>query len=65
MRRTPPPVGILALSLVLTAAAVAAAPVSPTVALEPCAVPGLEEKARCGGLDVYENRASRAGRRRF
>ena len=31
--------------------------------LEPCELPGTSEPARCGSLEVYENRAARSGRR--
>ena len=31
--------------------------------LTPCQLPGLEREARCGTLEVYENRAARAGRK--
>jgi pimeloyl-ACP methyl ester carboxylesterase len=63
MRRPPPFANILALFLLSAAAAIAAAPNSRPLTLAPCAVPGLPEKARCGGLEVYENRASRTGRK--
>ncbi len=61
MRR--PPAAALALPLFLAAATLAAAPVSRSLTLTPCAVPGLEEKARCGGIEVWENRSSRSGRK--
>ena len=34
-----------------------------SLALSPCAVPGTAEPARCGALEVFENRAARSGRR--
>lgn len=42
------------------------APASPApgrVDLAPCRLPGLEREARCGTLEVYEDRAARAGRK--
>jgi pimeloyl-ACP methyl ester carboxylesterase len=54
----------------LTAAAVAArtqprpAPQKPArILLEPCDVPGLPGKARCGTYEVHENRGTRRGRK--
>jgi pimeloyl-ACP methyl ester carboxylesterase len=35
----------------------------PRLALAPCRLPRLEEEARCGTLEVWENRARAAGRR--
>jgi pimeloyl-ACP methyl ester carboxylesterase len=32
-------------------------------ALEPCTIPGIAEPARCGTLQVWENREARSGRR--
>ncbi|MGH9399121.1 MAG: alpha/beta fold hydrolase [Thermoanaerobaculia bacterium] len=33
------------------------------LALEPCEIPGLQSKARCGTYPVYENRATKRGRK--
>jgi len=33
------------------------------LALEPCRLPGLEEEARCGTYEVYEDREARKGRK--
>lgn len=33
------------------------------MALQPCKVPGLNEEARCGTYEVYEDRASKSGRK--
>jgi pimeloyl-ACP methyl ester carboxylesterase len=38
-------------------------PASNSLVLEPCTLPGLAETARCGTLDVAENRTKPAGRR--
>ena len=50
--------------LLLTAFGVAA---QSRLKLEPCEVPGVEEgqkeKVQCGGLDVYENRVAKKGRK--
>ncbi|HEX3527651.1 MAG TPA: alpha/beta hydrolase [Thermoanaerobaculia bacterium] len=40
----------------------AMAPV-PRLALAPCKLPGLDQGGRCGTFEVYENRASRQGRK--
>jgi pimeloyl-ACP methyl ester carboxylesterase len=34
-----------------------------TIDLAPCRLPGVEAAARCGSLDVWEDRAAKAGRR--
>lgn len=48
-------------------AAGAAPPVAhdtlPALTVEPCSLPGVEGPARCGTLEVWENRAARSGRR--
>ena len=36
---------------------------APSLALAPCRLPGLEREARCGTLEVFEDRAARRGRR--
>src|SRR6202035_3710502 len=41
----------------------AAPPPPPTLELVPCQLPGLERAARCGTLEVFENRATRQGRK--
>jgi pimeloyl-ACP methyl ester carboxylesterase len=58
------------LSACAAAALAAAAPAAagaqegvPGLTVEPCAVPGVEGPARCGTLEVWENRAAGAGRR--
>lgn len=43
--------------------AVAEAQTPPGVSLTPCKLPGLEEEARCGTLEVPEDRGAPAGRR--
>lgn len=35
----------------------------PGLSVEPCTLPGVSGPARCGTLEVWENRATRAGRR--
>lgn len=50
-----PPVALLT-SLVLAAAA-------PTLTLEPCRTGGVASSARCGTLEVWEDREAKAGRR--
>ena len=45
------------------AAAGAAARPRPAVTVAPCKVPGLTEEARCGRLEVFENRTAAAGRK--
>ena len=35
----------------------------PTIALTPCRLPGVEQQARCGRHEVFENRAAQSGRR--
>ena len=54
----------LALAALPGAAATAGATPGPSarLALEPCEVPGVAGKLRCGELAVYENRAARSGR---
>ena len=50
--------------LVLTSLAFFAAPATAaSLELTPCELPGTSETARCGSLDVYENREARSGRR--
>lgn len=36
---------------------------TPRLALQPCQLPGLERGARCGTLEVFENRTARQGRK--
>ena len=50
-----------ALALLLVAASAAAQPQNSV--LSPCDVPGVAGKARCGSVEVWENRDARAGRR--
>jgi len=60
------PVLILALiaaSLILHGSAQPAALRSGPVALRPCGIEGIPGGGRCGSIEVYENRAARAGRR--
>ena len=50
--------------LVLTSLALFAAPAgAATLNLTPCRIEGTGEPARCGTLEVYENREARSGRR--
>jgi hypothetical protein len=35
----------------------------PALTLTPCNLPGLQEKARCGKLSVFEDRAAGRGRK--
>jgi pimeloyl-ACP methyl ester carboxylesterase len=64
---TPPPLLLLLTALFASSAAAhgarATTTTSPVVSLAPCKVPGLAEKARCGRLEVFENRAAAAGRK--
>src|SRR4028119_699042 len=57
---------ILGLGLSLYPAVAVAAPVHPVdtaLVLEPCPLPGLEGAARCGKLEVFEDRKARTGRK--
>src|SRR6185369_592560 len=36
---------------------------TPTVELQPCDVTGIKDKVKCGTLEVFENRATKAGRK--
>jgi pimeloyl-ACP methyl ester carboxylesterase len=54
---------ISGLGLSLYAAVAIAEPAPPSLALEPCTLPGLEEAARCGKLEVFEDRKARTGRK--
>lgn len=73
MRHRPPhvvlPFLVLTLSLIAcggdgpTAPAPPEEPGEPTLSLEPCKLPGLDEEARCGIYEVWENRAAEAGRK--
>jgi len=58
-------VGIVALmlNLVGNTAMRRGAPQQAPLALQPCHVPGVEGEARCGQYEVYENRATKAGRK--
>ncbi|HSQ23014.1 MAG TPA: hypothetical protein VLN44_01310, partial [Pyrinomonadaceae bacterium] len=38
-------------------------PASPALVLQPCNVPRIAGKAQCGNLEVFENRATRKGRK--
>jgi len=40
-----------------------AAPAGPPVTSSPCRLPGVAAPARCGSLEVYEDRAARTGRK--
>jgi pimeloyl-ACP methyl ester carboxylesterase len=51
----------LVLGLALCTASTA--PAQPAFALEPCTLPGLEGPARCGKLEVFENRQAQTGRK--
>ena len=56
------PISVLLLGLSFGAAA--AAPAAPTsLTLQPCEVPGVARKVRCGSLEVFENRTLQTGRR--
>lgn len=39
------------------------APRLSTIQLQPCDVPGIKEKVKCGTLEVFENRATQKGRK--
>lgn len=59
---------LLLAAVLLTTGALTAAPTAaqasvPGLAVEPCTLPGVEGPARCGTLEVWENRAAKAGRR--
>jgi pimeloyl-ACP methyl ester carboxylesterase len=45
------------------AARLASSAARPQLVLAPCQLPGLERPARCGTLEVFENRQTRRGRR--
>jgi pimeloyl-ACP methyl ester carboxylesterase len=53
----------LLFSLHLSAPLAAGAAPPPKVDLKPCQVPGLAQEARCGTLEVYENRVAQSGRK--
>ena len=53
----------LLLSLSLAGGAHCAPAPAPRLALAPCRLPGLEREARCGTYEVFEDRASRSGRK--
>jgi len=36
---------------------------TPTIELQPCDVTGIKEKVKCGTLEVFENRATKTGRK--
>jgi len=54
-------IGATCLAFLAAGAAAIAEP--PRLTLAPCDVPGLEVKAKCGTLEVWEDRASAKGRR--
>ena len=53
----------LALAAALLAAACTSSPPPPRLALSPCRLPGVDMPAQCGTYEVWENRATREGRR--
>jgi pimeloyl-ACP methyl ester carboxylesterase len=54
---------VLVLAIVSVAGLRQASTAKPTIQLQPCDVPGIKEKAKCGELEVFENRATRQGRK--
>ncbi|HEX2189024.1 MAG TPA: alpha/beta fold hydrolase [Longimicrobiaceae bacterium] len=58
--RTP---SLLAAASLLLGGAAGAHGQAPRLALEPCSLPGVERPARCGTLEVPEDRAAPSGRR--
>ena len=64
MRQILTPLSIV-LALAITSVAIFRQPSKdqPTLQLSPCDVPGIQGKAKCGALEVFENRATRTGRK--
>ena len=62
MRFRVPAAALAALALPLSSPA-AQAPAGPALAVEPCQVPGVAGAARCGTLEVWENRETKSGRK--
>src|SRR5258706_16404288 len=56
---------LLAAALAILAAACSSTAETPraTVVLDTCRLPGVEVAARCGGLEVWEDRDAKSGRR--
>jgi pimeloyl-ACP methyl ester carboxylesterase len=53
---------VVFLALLQSASATGKGPAKPTLVLKPCQIENIKGNAKCGSLEVFENRATRKGR---